>query len=898
VIPTQPDIHGAIAVIGLSGRFPKSPNIERYWGNLERGNPCVTFFSDEELRSAGVPDAILSNPSYVKASGFLEQADLFDAEFFNFTPREAEITDPQHRLFLECAWEALELAGYDPAACSQKIGIFGGCSFNSYLITNLLPNEELRKAMDPAQLLLFNDKDHLCTKVSYKLNLTGPSVTIQTSCSSSLVCVHFACQSLLNHECDIALAGGASIRVGQNQGYLYETGSITSPDGYCRAFDVQAQGTVTGNGVGLVALKRFEEALLDRDTIYAVIRGSAVNNDGAAKVGYTAPSEKGQAEVIAEALAVANLRPHDISYVEAHGTGTKLGDPIEVAALNQVFGKSFARRQVCPMGSVKPSIGHLDAAAGIAGLIKLILALKHRVVPPSIHFQKQNPEINFENTPFYVSSRTSNWDHAIYPRRGSVSAFGVGGTNAHVVMEEAPCVEPSPPSSGPYLLLMSARTSTALEQSCRDLAEYLTHHPEIDLADIAYTRATGRRHFAERRAICCAGREEALHCLQSHSGGDGTNVHEEGDKGVMFAFSLGLKFPMAMGSGLYAHETTFRGHVEPYLGTLANYAGNVSFDLNRGADFPAALFLFEWALAQTLIDWGLRPAAVAGDRLGVYVAACLAGAFTVEEGFCLTAHTTALQSATSDRFPHITPRRLQIPYFSTATQVWMKPGDCPSLQDWNNWAYQREDHHGDWRKAIIEGGYSVAAFGSQENDDTGRRRCHDIIPMLVGGDSRPAAALQVLSQGLGDLWATGFNIDWQKYYSGKKRIRVPLPTYPFEKRSYWINGSIQGAQESRYSEGDGVESDRTKSEEEQLEILQKKVSGVWYELLGIEAGPDDDFFDIGGDSLIGGRMIAKLNRMLQIDLSSSIIFEASTIRQLTLLIEEALITEIQQQQSK
>ncbi|HEY0736250.1 MAG TPA: polyketide synthase, partial [Herpetosiphonaceae bacterium] len=398
-----------IAVVGMAGRFPGARSIEAFWENLCAGVESITFFSEEELLAEGVDAATQALPHYVKARGVLDNVEWFDASFFDISHREAEVLDPQHRLFLETSWEALEHAGYDPQRYKGAIGVFAGTSLNSYLLYNLYPNAQLMQSMGYIQMLINSDKDFLTTRVSYKLNLEGPSLTVQTACSTSLVAAHLACQSLLNGECDMALAGGITVSVPQRTGYWYQEGSILSPDGHCRAFDASAQGTVFGSGVGLVVLKRLEDALADGDTIHAVIKGSAINNDGGAKAGYTAPRIDGQAKVIRAAQLMAEVEPATIGYIEAHGTGTPLGDPIEVAALNQVFQKEIAEPGSCAMGTVKSNVGHLDAAAGIAGLIKSILVLKHGQIPPSLHFTSPNPAIDFANSPFFVNTQLRDW---------------------------------------------------------------------------------------------------------------------------------------------------------------------------------------------------------------------------------------------------------------------------------------------------------------------------------------------------------------------------------------------------------------------------------------------------------------------------------------------------------
>src|SRR5215213_3901713 len=449
--------NSGIAVIGMAGRFPGAENVEEFWRNLRDGVESISFFTADEMVKAGIRPARVQQSNYVNARGILKDIELFDAAFFRITPRDAEITDPQQRLFLECAWEALENAGYNSEKYEGSIGVYAGVCQNTYLIVNLMSNREAVEAATGFQIDIKNDKDHLTTSVSYRLNLRGPAVTVQTACSTSLVAIHQACASLFSGECDMALAGGVGIAVPQNVGYVYKEGSILSPDGHCRAFSAEAQGTVGGNGLGIVVLKRLEDALADGDSIRAVIKGSALNNDGSAKVGYTAPSVNGQAQVIAMAQELASVEPETVTYIETHGTGTNLGDPIEVAALTQAFRRGTDKKQFCAIGSVKSNIGHLDAAAGVAGFIKAVLSLEHKQMPPSLHFTEPNPEIDFANSPFYVNAKLADWKAGDTPRRAGVSSFGIGGTNAHVIVEEAPTRESSGSSRRGHLLTLSAK---------------------------------------------------------------------------------------------------------------------------------------------------------------------------------------------------------------------------------------------------------------------------------------------------------------------------------------------------------------------------------------------------------------------------------------------------------
>jgi acyl transferase domain-containing protein/acyl carrier protein len=642
-----------IAIIGMSGCFPGARNIDEFWCNLRDGVESISFFSDEELASSGIGPAVLSDPNYVKARGVLEDAELFDASFFGFTPREAETMDPQHRLFLECALQALENAGYDAERYNGSTGVYAGVSISSYLLHNLHSNRDLMGLIGRLQSRIGNDKDHLATLVSYKLNLQGPSVAVQTACSTSLVAVHLACQSLLSGECDVALAGGVSISFPQKAGRVYQEGGIDSPDGHCRAFDATAQGTVFGDGVGIVVLKRFQDALADGDCIHAVIKGSAINNDGSSKVGYTAPSVDGQARVIARALAMAEVDAETVSYIEAHGTGTALGDPIEIAALTQAFRASPDKKGFCAIGSVKTNVGHLNAAAGVVGLIKTVLALKHKMIPPSLHFEQPNPQIDFANSPFYVNRKLSDWQAGKLLRRAGVSSFGIGGTNAHVVLEEAPPHVTSERSRPWQVLVLSAKTPTALETATANLAEHLKQDPEVNLADVAYTLQVGRGVFSHRRMLVCHDLQDALATLETRDPQRVfTEVRESRDRPVIFMFpGQGAQY-VHMGLELYQVEPTFREQVdfcseflEPYLGSdlrqvlypNPEQAEEAAQLLQHTRLTQPALFVIEYALAKLWMSWGVHPQAMIGHSIGEYVAACLAGTFSLEDALALVA---------------------------------------------------------------------------------------------------------------------------------------------------------------------------------------------------------------------------------------------------------------------
>jgi acyl transferase domain-containing protein len=596
----------------------------------------------------------LALPEYVKRASVLDNLSMFDASFFGLSPRDAAIMDPQHRHFLECAWEALEDAGHPPERFSGSIGVFAGSGMNTYLIHNLLANRELLSSAGLFQLKQTgNDKDVLATRVSYQFDLHGPSINVQTACSTSLVAVHLACQSLLNHECDMALAGGVTIEIPHGQGYIYRDGEILSRDGHCRSFDAASTGTVFGSGAGIVVLRRAEDALDDRDAIRAVILGSAINNDGARKVGYLAPSVEGQTEVIAEALEFAGVTADEISYVEAHGTGTTVGDPIEVRALTQAFRRTTARQGYCGIGSLKTNVGHLDAAAGVAGLIKTVLAFEHAQLPPSLHFQKPNPLIDFQSSPFYVNSQLTDWPSNGSLRRAGVTSLGIGGTNAHIVLEEATHQNASAKTKPHQLLTFSAKTESAVRRYSEDLIGYLDAHPEVSVPDASFTCQVGRRAFQYRRALVVGDKHEAVSGIAKD---DRRNfdfgIAAKHEPEFVFMFSGQGSQYVDMGRELYEHERAFREpldlctqHLLDLLGLdlrdvvypLEAGKGDAAEQLNQTWLTQPALFAIEYSLARWWMSLGIRPSAMVGHSIGEYVAACLAGVFSLEDALDIVA---------------------------------------------------------------------------------------------------------------------------------------------------------------------------------------------------------------------------------------------------------------------
>jgi phthiocerol/phenolphthiocerol synthesis type-I polyketide synthase E len=646
-----------IAIVGMAGRFPDAPDVETFWRNIRDGVESVRRFTEDELRQRGVPDDVLADPHYVRAAVPFEGVDLFDADFFAYTPRDAEMLDPQHRIFLECAWSALEHAGYDPQRYAGSVGVYAGSGASVYLMRHLLDPDRLAQGGQIADLLGLlsgNVGDALCTRVAYKLNLRGPAVTVQTACSTSLAAVHTAVQALLGHECDMALAGGVSLNLLQADGYHYQPGAILSPDGRCRAFDAAAAGTVVGSGAGVVVLKRLEDAWRDGDTVHAVIKGSAANNDGADKVAFTAPSVSGQAAVIRAAQSVAGVSPRSIGYVEAHGTGTTLGDPIEVEALTEAFAAGEGRASGppwCALGSVKTNVGHLDAAAGVTGLIKTALALKHRTLPPSLHFERPNPAIRFEGSPFRVNTQVMPWSRGDQPRRAGVSAFGIGGTNVHVVLEEASAPAPSSGTDGWSVLPLSARSEAALAQQRRELSEHLRGQPGASLVDVAHTLQQGRQAFAWRSAVVADAAEGAADLLAAAV--PAVKAMKAGSAPeVVFLFPGGGTQHAAMGAALYRRSACFRQHLDQCLSLLERNEGvelrplllappeeeaQANQTLSQMSLAQPALFAVEYAMARWWMHLGVTPTLMLGHSLGEYVAACIAGVFTLEDALRVVA---------------------------------------------------------------------------------------------------------------------------------------------------------------------------------------------------------------------------------------------------------------------
>ncbi len=971
----QDDDSNAVAIIGMTGRFAEAHDLATFWKNIRDGVESVRPVTDEELLANGEDEATISDRNYVKVASMLEGIDMFDAHFFGFSPREAEIMDPQHRLFLECAFEAIEHAGYAADTYPGAIGIYAGTALSNYMVQNLMGNRQLLEQVGDRQMLMVNEKDFLCGRVAYELNLKGPAVVVQTACSTSLVAVHMACQSVLNGECDMALAGGVSIQALEKRGYLYSEGGLLSVDGHCRAFDASATGIVTGNGLGVVVLKTLANARADGDTIHAVIRGSAINNDGRDKASFSAPSADGQAAVIGEAQAMAGVDAGTITYVEAHGTGTMLGDPIEMSALKQAFGASTDKRQLCAVGSLKTNLGHLDVAAGVAGLMKTVMALKHREIPPSLHFVKPNPHIDFANSAFFVADKLTAWDSPDAPRRAGVSSFGIGGTNAHVVLEEAPEPDAAGASRASQLLVLSAKTPTALATAASNLAAFMESNPDVELADVANTLQRGRQPFAFRRSVVCDSVAAAVAALQL-SAPRAPACSDTMTPEMVFMFPGGGTQYIGMGRSLYESEDLFRSVVDECAQLLVPTLGMDLRDVMFGDDAALldktmlalpALFTIEYALARQYEAWGVKPSAMIGHSLGEYVAACVAGVFTLrdalvivtERGRLISSLPTGNMLAILQSPDEITPRLgdglwLACVNAGAACTVSGTPeatermaaeleADGVEFQLLKGWPGSHSglmepilaqfhatfegitlsaptlpymsNLSGNWITAeqATDPAYWVAHLHNTVQFAPGLRQLlnnpahvylevgpgHTLANLLKRevATARPVTSiprrdvagcsLSSVLQALGQLWASGVAIDWDAFYQAETRRRIPLPTYPFERKRFWIEPARKGGASVAHApaavalEEEFAHYDRPALPTAYVEAqsdTERTLCGIWSNLLGVAPiGVNDNFFLMGGSSLVAIQLAARIRGAFRVELPLRTLFDTPTV---------------------
>lgn len=867
-------LQDAVALIATAGRFPGAADVEQFWDNLVAGRDTISFFDDQTL-DAGVSEALRSDPAYVRARGVIEGIENFDAAFFGIGPKEAALMDPQQRVFLEICWECLERAGYVPDAAPGPVGVYAGMYNASYFQRHVSTRPDLIEAVGEFQVMLANEKDYITTRVANRLNLTGPAVSVHTACSTSLVAVAHAFHALRTGQCYMALAGGASVTCPTRSGYLYQEGSMLSPDGRTRSFDAQAQGTVFSDGAAVVLLKRLADAQADGDTIYAVLRSAAVNNDGGAKASFTAPSVDGQAAVIRAALSAADVEARSISYVEAHGTATPMGDPIEVEALTCAYGEHTDALGFCALGSLKSNVGHMVTAAGAAGLIKAALSLHHEVIPPTAHFTAPNPSIDFSRTPFYVTPSLQPWPRAAEPRRAGVSSFGVGGTNAHVIVEEAPPRPVSPIAVGPQVLPLSARSEAALAVAAEQLAAHLDATPGLPLADVAYTLGVGRKAHAFRRAVVASDATEAVAALR---GSDSAwrvsgRIESRAPQLVLMFPGQGAQYA-GMGKNLHANDPVFAAAFDA---CVKAFGGALDFDLRERmfegeadalsptAVTQPAMFALEYALARRLLSLGARPHALIGHSVGEFVAAVLAGVMRLEDAARLVARRGALMQAqpagamlsvrlgaeqlmarlgpslslAADNGPtacvaagpfdaiaalqaslqeeDIPSRPLQtshafhsammdgavapfealvgevalhpptIPIYSTLTGRMLEDAEATSAAYWARHLRGTVHFSPAVRSAMAQTARPLFVEVGPRNALTTLVRQHgagEAMPLLHGEPSDEARTLRLA---LARLWTCGADVELSRLAARTGAQRVRLPTYPFERKRFWVD---------------------------------------------------------------------------------------------------------------
>ncbi|MFD9736298.1 type I polyketide synthase [Umezawaea sp. NPDC059074] len=983
-MPTGTDESGFVAVIGMAGRFPGASTIERFWENLRAGRESTT-----RLPEHGDP----AHPDYTPAFGVLDGAADFDAGFFDYSPQGALVVDPQQRVLLECAHEALERAGHGGPG-RPRTGVFAGGSSTRYGEHLRLRVDEL-PFVDEWQIGQGNDLDFLTTRIAYHLGLTGPAVSVQSACSTSLVAVHVAVSALLAGDCDLAVAGGASV-VASVPRSRYTPGGVISPDGRCRAFDASAAGTVNASAAGVVVLRPLADALADGDHVHAVIRGSAVNNDGRGKVGFTAPSVTGQAEAVRAAHLVAGVRADEIGYVEAHGTATPLGDPVEVAALTTAFRDSTDRRGFCRIGSVKTNIGHADAAAGVVGLIKAVLAVEHGEVPASLHYRRPNPAIDFTSSPFVVNDTLTTWSDAGGPRVAGVNSLGLGGTNAHVVVAQAPARPPTPTERTHQLVPLSAKTADAADTAVRELAGWLRERPDQDLADVSWTLRDGRDHHPHRRFVVAGNPAEAITGLSA--GAAHTGATDRVGRDAVFLFAGQGAQHVGMAKGLYDQEPVFRHHLDEVAEVAAGPLGldlrEVLFPEDERAEAVAAerlaliavgqpaVFAVQHALTRLLLSWGLSPAEVTGHSLGAYAAACAAKVFSpadairavVERGRLLTTIPAGAMAAVGLPEPEVTPmlpeglsvgavngpgqctvtgpvglvaafvaeqglrgvevRRLRIstaghsplvdpvlpafgeflggidlhepevPILSDVTGDRIEPDVIATRAYWVDHLRRPVRFDGVLATLLADRGHVLVDLGPGRTLSSLVRR----HPSFGDGDDHPVFAMTphpaeetsdpaALLTGVGRVWAAGGRVDLSALHRDERRGRVLLPTYPFQRRRYFVEpverttGTAQGVATRIHESAQAGPGPEDHGPVESRSAVLSGVLAAFARALGVpDVEADDGFFDLGGDSLVAAKIAAWGRSEFSVDLSVADIIRSGTAEALADVIEERVAT--------
>ncbi|MCB9066930.1 MAG: amino acid adenylation domain-containing protein [Calditrichae bacterium] len=994
-----------IAIIGMAGRFPGAENVDQLWENLCNSVESIRQYSDEELRAAGISPEALDNPNYVRAGGTFENPEHFDAEFFGYHSREAALTDPQHRVFLETAYSALEAAGYDANRFAGKIGVFGGVGRNAYMIQHIAPNADLRQESDEYHMVIGYDKDFSTTRVAYKLNLRGPAFTVQSACSTSGVAIHLACQSLKTGDSDMAIAGGCRMMMPPRGGYEYTEGGPLSPDGHIRTFDADAKGMVRTSGAAIVVLKRLSDALRDGDTVHAVIKGSAINNDGSDKIGFTAPSVSGQTAVVAEAIEKSGVNPETIRFVEAHGTGTILGDPIEVAALSQAYRKHTQNSGFCAIGSVKTNIGHIDAGASAVGLIKTALALKHRQIPPTLHFTRPNPQLKLENSPFFVNTKLQPLEPTVpgTPRRAAVNSIGLGGTNAHIILEEAPEQVSAPTARQWQLLLLSAKTDSALDAATANLAQYFGKHPEINLADASFTLQTGRQYFEKRRIAVVENPADAASVLGKSAPQRLISQSCVGEPhSTVFMFAGGGAQYLNMGLQLYQTESVFREIVDECAELLLPmidrdireliYPAETNDALAAEMEQPtlalATLFTIQFASAKLWMSWGVAPNAMIGHSMGEYTAACLSGVFSLKDALamvvmrgklfetlpegamlsvplseaelrpflnddlsiaainrpdsCVASGTVAaieqLQQTLASREIEATRVRInvaahsqlveqildefgkflqtiefhtpEIPLISNVTGEWANN----SVANWQYWVkhLRQTVRFADGMSTLLDSEGRIFLEIGPGQILSSLARMHpqkSAARTIVSSMRHPRETTpddQHLLTSLGRLWLAGKDIDWQKFYGNEKRMRVSLPTYPFERKRYWIDPPDASTLPNQTTQQHVFTGDTKMPQPAQptatapavaatkprKERIARKLQEILHDLSGVEIDaldPNVTFLELGFDSLFLSQANATIQRNFKVKISFRQLFEeAPTIDALSGYIDDNL----------
>jgi phthiocerol/phenolphthiocerol synthesis type-I polyketide synthase E len=992
-----------IAIIGMAGKFPKSPNKEIFWERIMNGEVLSQFYTNEELAELGVEQRILEDKSFVKVDGLLENSESFDYSFFGYTKNEASLMDPQIRILHEQVWLALEDANCTESF-KKKIGLFLSASdnFNWRAYSMVAKNE----GVNPFLLGKISDKNFISSLISYSLNLKGPSYYLDTACSSSLVSVHLACRALLMKECSVAIAGGISVRSTTGKGYFYQEGMISSKDGYCKAFDAESSGTIGGEGAGVVVLKRLEDALNDNDHIYSVIKASAVNNDGRRKVGYAAPSITGQSECVKMAHKIAGISANQVSYIEAHGTGTKLGDSIEIEALNKAF--DYDTEHKCAIGSVKTNMGHLDAAAGIAGLIKTTLAIKNELIPASLHYNRPNPEVNFESGPFYVNTKLKKWiNDGEKPLYAGVSSFGIGGTNAHVILEEfLKSKRKTKTSSRPYqLLLYSAKTSSAKERFRKKLHTFISRNTEIHFPNLCYSLSVGRKSFRYRDFIVCRENNEAVRQLCNKGGNTFPENNENRNKNVVFMFSGQGSQYFEMAKEIYEEEGYFRSVMDEGFQILLDKTGedyseiigykNSEFvdqnAINNTRYTQPLLFLIEYAFARLLLHWGISPNRMIGHSLGEYVAACISGVFSFKDGVSLVVKRAQLMCEVSEGTMVAVgaPANIVRDFLSTDLSVaaintinsCVVSGNHKSMSALMDVLSKKEvvysklktshafhsqmmnDVVGEfekelsgiklsspkipfisnlsgkeilteeaisweyWKRHLIETvnfsdgltgllkygnsifievgpGKTLSTFLKQHKD----YNSNSISISVLRHAKEKSDDNQILTNALGQLWCHGIDIDWGTYYENDTRSKISAPSYSFEKTDLPVRvdpfKDLAATQQSHEGMLDSNKKNGTNEWNEKIHIerseftakfsepsteTERKLSQIFEEFFGVtNVGINDDFFELGGDSLKAMTLVKQIHKFFDIEVDITDFFQYGTIKKLARIIDNRL----------